>query len=69
MKHRGQPPNSKSKANPKIPANSNHSDAMSTSDPNRLISKAEKLTKLSLTRWSADRKSTTVSYEQAVNAI
>ncbi|KAK6263622.1 hypothetical protein SCA6_019056 [Theobroma cacao] len=52
-----------------ILANSNHSDAMSTSNPNKLISKADKLTKPSLTRWSADWKSATVLYEQAGNAI
>ncbi|XP_021298238.1 gamma-soluble NSF attachment protein [Herrania umbratica] len=42
---------------------------MSTSDPNKLISKADKLTKLSLTRWSADWKSATVLYEQAANGF
>ncbi|XWS20735.1 hypothetical protein CRYUN_Cryun31cG0128000 [Craigia yunnanensis] len=42
---------------------------MSTSDPNKLISKADKLTKLSLTRWSADWKSATLLYEQAANGF
>ncbi|EOY25567.1 PREDICTED: gamma-soluble NSF attachment protein [Theobroma cacao] len=42
---------------------------MSTSDPSKLISKADKLTKLSLTRWSADWKSATVLYEQAANGF
>ncbi|OMO82634.1 NSF attachment protein [Corchorus olitorius] len=42
---------------------------MSSSDPNKLISKADKLTKLSLTRWSADWKSATLLYEQAANAF
>ncbi|KAK8494808.1 hypothetical protein V6N13_062518 [Hibiscus sabdariffa] len=42
---------------------------MSSSDPNKLISKADKLTKLSLTRWSADWKSATVLYEQAANGF
>ncbi|KAK1283813.1 Gamma-soluble NSF attachment protein [Acorus calamus] len=38
---------------------------MSKSDPNKLMSKADKLTKLSLTRWSADWKAATTLYEQA----
>lgn len=38
---------------------------MSSSDPSKLIVKADKLTKLSLTRWSADWKSATGLYEQA----
>ncbi|GLT65551.1 hypothetical protein SLA2020_379790 [Shorea laevis] len=38
---------------------------MAGSDPEKLISKADKLTKLSLTRWSADWKSATQLYEQA----
>ncbi|KAG4143867.1 hypothetical protein ERO13_D06G219300v2 [Gossypium hirsutum] len=42
---------------------------MSSSDPNKLISKADKLTKLSLTRWSADWKSATLLYEQAANGF
>ncbi|KAL1364069.1 hypothetical protein HN51_012241 [Arachis hypogaea] len=42
---------------------------MSTSDPNKLITKADKLTKLSFTRWTADWKSATVLYEQAANAF
>ncbi|XVF23069.1 hypothetical protein REPUB_Repub13aG0006200 [Reevesia pubescens] len=42
---------------------------MSSSDPNKLISKAHKLTKLSLTRWSADWKTATVLYEQAANGF
>ncbi|KAF3450175.1 hypothetical protein FNV43_RR06255 [Rhamnella rubrinervis] len=41
---------------------------MAASDPDKLIAKADKLTKLSLTRWSADWKSATVLYEQAANA-
>ncbi|KAF4391015.1 hypothetical protein F8388_024847 [Cannabis sativa] len=39
------------------------------SDPDKMIAKADKLTKLSLTRWSADWKSATVLYEQAVSVI
>ncbi|XVF75012.1 hypothetical protein PTKIN_Ptkin13bG0155000 [Pterospermum kingtungense] len=42
---------------------------MSSSDPNKLISKADKLTKLSLTRWNADWKSATLLYEQAANGF
>ncbi|XP_059666947.1 gamma-soluble NSF attachment protein [Cornus florida] len=38
---------------------------MAASDPEKLISKADKLTKLSMTRWSADWKSATALYEQA----
>ncbi|KAK7814148.1 gamma-soluble NSF attachment protein-like [Quercus suber] len=38
---------------------------MASSDPNKLMAKADKLTKLSLTRWSADWKSATQLYEQA----
>ncbi|PIN17746.1 Protein required for fusion of vesicles in vesicular transport, gamma-SNAP [Handroanthus impetiginosus] len=41
---------------------------MSASDPDKLIAKADKLTKLSLTRWNADWKNATVLYEQAANA-
>ncbi|GAV57259.1 hypothetical protein CFOL_v3_00797 [Cephalotus follicularis] len=40
---------------------------MATSNPDKLIAKADKLTKLSLTRWSADWKSATLLYEQAAN--
>ncbi|KAK7304063.1 hypothetical protein RJT34_15073 [Clitoria ternatea] len=42
---------------------------MATSDPNKLISKADKLTRLSLTRWNADWKSATILYEQAANGF
>ncbi|GKV11238.1 hypothetical protein SLEP1_g22508 [Rubroshorea leprosula] len=42
---------------------------MSTSDPNKLMAKADKLTTLSLTRWSADWKSAVLLYEQAANAF
>ncbi|KDP34880.1 hypothetical protein JCGZ_09168 [Jatropha curcas] len=42
---------------------------MSSSDPEKLIAKADKLTKLSLTRWSADWKSATLLYEQAANSF
>ncbi|XP_016189229.1 gamma-soluble NSF attachment protein [Arachis ipaensis] len=42
---------------------------MSTSDPNKLITKADKLTKLGFTRWTADWRSATVLYEQAANAF
>ncbi|EEF32488.1 gamma-soluble nsf attachment protein, putative [Ricinus communis] len=42
---------------------------MSSSDPDKLIAKADKLTKLSLTRWSADWKSATLLYEQAANGF
>ncbi|KAK5827060.1 Gamma-soluble NSF attachment -like protein [Gossypium arboreum] len=42
---------------------------MSSSDSNKLISKADKLTRLSLTRWSADWKSATLLYEQAANGF
>ncbi|KZV21667.1 hypothetical protein F511_16373 [Dorcoceras hygrometricum] len=38
---------------------------MASSDPDKLISKADKLTKLSLTRWTADWKTATGLYEQA----
>ncbi|KAI4297274.1 hypothetical protein L6164_037168 [Bauhinia variegata] len=38
-------------------------------DPHKLMSKADKLTKLSLTRWSADWKSATALYEQAANGF
>ncbi|KAL3523287.1 hypothetical protein ACH5RR_016121 [Cinchona calisaya] len=39
-----------------------------SSDPDKLISKADKLTKLSLTRWSADWKGASVLYEEAAIA-
>ncbi|XP_024022820.1 gamma-soluble NSF attachment protein [Morus notabilis] len=42
---------------------------MGSNDPDKLVAKADKLTKLSLTRWSADWKSATVLYEQAANAF
>ncbi|KAF5475482.1 hypothetical protein F2P56_007284 [Juglans regia] len=42
---------------------------MSASDPEKLITKADKLTKLSLTRWSADWRTATQLYEQAANAF
>ncbi|XP_073004437.1 gamma-soluble NSF attachment protein [Typha latifolia] len=38
---------------------------MANSDPDKLMSKADKLTKLSFTRWSTDWKSATSLYEQA----
>ncbi|KAK4361387.1 hypothetical protein RND71_020339 [Anisodus tanguticus] len=37
------------------------------SDPEKLITKADKLTKLSFTRWSIDWKSATGLYEEAAN--
>ncbi|CAM0902846.1 unnamed protein product [Alopecurus aequalis] len=37
----------------------------SSSDPEKLMAKADKLTKLSFTRWNADWKSATALYEQA----
>uniref|UniRef100_A0A6N2KA05 Gamma-soluble NSF attachment protein n=1 Tax=Salix viminalis TaxID=40686 RepID=A0A6N2KA05_SALVM len=40
---------------------------MPISDPDKLISKADKLTKLSLTRWSADWRNATLLYEEAAN--
>ncbi|XP_021888207.1 gamma-soluble NSF attachment protein isoform X2 [Carica papaya] len=40
-----------------------------SSDPDKLMTKADKLTKLSLTRWSADWKTATVLYEQAANGF
>ncbi|KAF7803935.1 gamma-soluble NSF attachment protein [Senna tora] len=43
--------------------------AMAGSDPSKLMSKADKLTKLTLTRWSADWKSATALYEQAANGF
>jgi len=39
-----------------------------SSDPDKLMSKADKLTKLSFTRWNADWKSATSLYEQAAIA-
>ncbi|XP_068656736.1 gamma-soluble NSF attachment protein-like [Aristolochia californica] len=42
---------------------------MATSDPEKLMSKADKLTKLSFTRWSADWRNATVLYEQAAVAF
>ncbi|KAK7411733.1 hypothetical protein VNO78_03171 [Psophocarpus tetragonolobus] len=42
---------------------------MAASDPNKLIAKADKLTKLTLTRWNADWKGATVLYEQAANGF
>lgn len=42
---------------------------MASSDPHKLMVKADKLTKLSLTRWSADWKSATRLYEQAANGF
>ncbi|KAH6782278.1 gamma-soluble NSF attachment protein [Perilla frutescens var. hirtella] len=41
---------------------------MATSDPEKLVAKADKMTKLSLTRWNADWRNATVLYEQAANA-
>ncbi|KAK8930607.1 Gamma-soluble NSF attachment protein [Platanthera zijinensis] len=38
---------------------------MANSDPDKLMSKAEKLTKLSFTRWSTDWKAATELFEQA----
>ncbi|KAG0478024.1 hypothetical protein HPP92_012743 [Vanilla planifolia] len=38
---------------------------MATPDPDKVMSKADKLTKLSFTRWSADWKGATGLYEQA----
>ncbi|XP_062161456.1 gamma-soluble NSF attachment protein [Alnus glutinosa] len=42
---------------------------MAGSDLEKLMIKADKLTKLSLTRWSADWKSATQLYEQAANGF
>ncbi|KAK6932029.1 hypothetical protein RJ641_001653 [Dillenia turbinata] len=42
---------------------------MASSDPEKLMSKADKLTKLTLTRWSADWRSAAGLYEQAANAF
>ncbi|GAA0156291.1 membrane traffic protein [Lithospermum erythrorhizon] len=41
---------------------------MASSDADNLIAKADKLTKLTLTRWSADWMSATAFYEQAANS-
>lgn len=41
---------------------------MASSDPDKLMLKADKQTKLSLTRWSADWRSATALYEQAAIA-
>ncbi|KAG6392133.1 hypothetical protein SASPL_146343 [Salvia splendens] len=38
------------------------------SDPDKLMAKADKMTKLSLTRWNADWRNATALYEQAGNA-
>lgn len=40
---------------------------MATSDADKLMAKADKLTKLSMTRWKADWKNATALYEQAAN--
>lgn len=42
---------------------------MASSDPEKLMIKADKLTKLSLTRWSADWRSATLLYERAANGF
>ncbi|CAL0325069.1 unnamed protein product [Lupinus luteus] len=42
---------------------------MAPSDPHNLITKADNLTTLSLTRWSADWRSATLLYEQAANGF
>ncbi|KAH7568484.1 hypothetical protein JRO89_XS06G0005800 [Xanthoceras sorbifolium] len=42
---------------------------MAGSDPQKLMTKADKLTQLSLTRWSADWKNASVLYEQAANGF
>ncbi|KVH87934.1 NSF attachment protein [Cynara cardunculus var. scolymus] len=41
---------------------------MAGADPEKLIAKADKLTKLTLTRWTADWRNATQYYEQAANA-
>ncbi|PWA67978.1 NSF attachment protein [Artemisia annua] len=41
----------------------------SSTDPEKLIAKADKLTKLTLTRWSADWRNATEYYEQAATAF
>lgn len=42
---------------------------MAGSDPHKMMIKADKLTKLTLTRWSADWKNATALYEQAANGF
>ncbi|GMH01405.1 hypothetical protein Nepgr_003244 [Nepenthes gracilis] len=42
---------------------------MAGSDPEKLMVKADKLTKLSFTRWNADWKSATLLYEQAAKGF
>ncbi|KAL7194133.1 hypothetical protein ACSBR1_034533 [Camellia fascicularis] len=42
---------------------------MAASNPEKLMIKGDKLTQLSLTRWSADWKSATLLYEQAANGF
>ncbi|XP_061347102.1 gamma-soluble NSF attachment protein [Gastrolobium bilobum] len=42
---------------------------MTTSDPNKLMRKADDLTRLSLTRWKADWRTATGLYEQAAIAF
>ncbi|KAK9056012.1 hypothetical protein SSX86_027099 [Deinandra increscens subsp. villosa] len=42
---------------------------MAGADPEKLIAKADKLTKLTLTRWSADWRNATQYYEQAATAF
>uniref|UniRef100_A0A251V2J9 NSF attachment protein n=1 Tax=Helianthus annuus TaxID=4232 RepID=A0A251V2J9_HELAN len=42
---------------------------MAAADPEKLIAKADKLTKLTLTRWSADWKNATQYYEQAAYVL
>lgn len=42
---------------------------MASSDPQNLINKADNLTTLSFTRWSADWRNATVLYEQAANGF
>jgi hypothetical protein len=40
-----------------------------SSDPDKMMSKADKMTKLTLTRWSADWRGATELYEQAANGF
>ncbi|KAF8096103.1 hypothetical protein N665_0317s0009 [Sinapis alba] len=40
-----------------------------SSDPEKMMSKADKMTKLTLTRWSADWRGATELYEQAANGF
>lgn len=42
---------------------------MAGSDPGKLVAKADKMTKLSFTRWNADWNNATVLYEQAAVAF